>query len=281
MIDAPCHRGRWTCRAVMIAATGAVLIPSSAARAEDAPEGLPALTLAADAGVMARILSWNDDLFGMLRPFTLRAAPSFGGELVVYPGAFVTAGRPAWLGLAARAEGIAGVSTQRSGHTDVLPTHAWAFSAALRGRMPLSHGAAWLDAGAAGRAFTIEGAGITTPDFPSVTYLGPRLGVGGELKLPYGHLLAASAGVARWIGTGDLTSAAWFPHARAWGADIRLRGSVALPRGFAPYLDLAWSRDLAALRPQVGDARVAGGLADDRFSARLGLSWTWRGPAAH
>jgi hypothetical protein len=257
---------------------GTLLAPRGA-RADDRPSpGLAALTLAIDGGAMARFLAWNDDLFGMLRSFTLAAAPSFGGEVTVFPGAFVTSGRPAWIGLAGRAEGIVGVTAQRSGYMAALPTQAWAFEASVRGRLPLRgsvvRGVAWIDAGAAGRAFTVEASGLTTPDVPSVTYLGPRVAIGGEAWLPRGVALSLHGGLARWIAAGDLTSSAWFRHARAWGADLSVRARVELPRGLAPYVDLAWSRDLAALRPQPGDALVAGGSADDRLSARVGLSWS-------
>src|SRR5262249_35233575 len=169
-----------------------------------------------------------------------------------------------WLGIACRAEGIAGASSQRNEHTDALPTRAWAFSTSLRGRLPLSFGAAFLDAGFAGRAFSIDRAGITDPDVPSVRYLGPRLGIGASFDLGTTFRVTPRAAVERWVTAGDLSSSAWFPHARAWGAELALRFSAELPRGFAPYLDLAWSRDIAALRPQPGEAHVAGGLADDR-----------------
>ena len=258
-------------------AAAALLAPAWARADAPAQRPLPALTIAADGGVMGRMLRWNDDLFGALRPFTLGAAPILGGEVAVYPGAFFTRGRPGWLGVAARAEGVVGVSTQRAGHADSLPTRAWAFSVSARGRVPFTHGAAWLDAGLAGRGFTVDAAGITAPDVPSVGYLGPRLGLGGEVTLPVGFSMGLNGGVARWVSTGDLGSAAWFPQARAWGADLRLRLAWASRQGLGPYLDFAWSRDLAALRPQPGDARVAGGLADDRFSGRFGLAWTFRG----
>lgn len=254
----------------------ALLLAKGALAAEPAAP-LPALSVAADGGVMLRDLGWKDDLFGALRSYTLPGAPIFGGELAIHPGAFFTGGRLAWLGIACRAEGIVGASSQRSQHEDALPTRAWAFSASLRGRLPLSFGAAFLDAGFAGRAFTIDRAGFTDPDFPSVRYLGPRLGIGAEFELGTIFRLAPRAAAARWISSGDLGSKAWFPHARAWGAELGLRLSVAVPRGFSPYVDLAWSRDIAALRPQPGEANVAGGLADDRFSTRLGLAWTLDG----
>ncbi len=276
-------------------ALSSLLVPAAARAADPGP---PALVLAADGGVMARTLSWKDDIFGMLRDYTLPGAPTFGGEVAVYPGAFFTRGRLSWLGVAARAEGIAGASSMRNGHTDALPTHASAFWASLRGRLPLPFGAVWLDAGVAGRAFSIDQAGITNPDFPDVDYLGPRLGLGAELRLPRGLTVAPRAGVARWTSAGDVASAAWFPHALAWGVDAGLRvgwasrAAMKAPtgpddasrralRGFAPYLDLAWSRDVVALRPQQGDALIAGGLADDRVSVRLGIEWTLVGPPTH
>ena len=133
---------------------------------------------------------------------------------------------------------------------------------------------AWVDAGLAGRTFVIDGAGSTDPDFPSVRFLGPHFGLGAELALPAHLALAARAGTSLWTTGGELSSSAWFPAAQSWGLDAGLRLRWALPRGFAPYVDLGWSRDIVALHPQVGAARVAGGAADDRFAAKLGLEWT-------
>jgi hypothetical protein len=91
---------------------------------------------------------------------------------------------------------------------------------------------------------------------------------------PGGSPTAPRGPIARWIATGDLGSPAWFPHNRAWGAELGVRASFFFhaPLGFSPYVDLSWSRDVSALRPQPGEARVAGGLADDRLAARAGFS---------
>lgn len=255
-----------------------LLLGARVARAEP-PLPQPAIQLALDAGVSSRHLGWKDDLFGTLRDYSLPAAPIAGGELTVYPGAVFTRGRAAWIGLAARVEALIGVDSRRSQHGDSLPTRAGGFSTALRLRAPLSFGAAWVDAGLAGRTFVIDGAGSTDPDFPSVRFLGPRFGLGAELALPAHLALAARAGASLWTTGGEIASSAWFPAAQSWGIDTGLRLRWALPRGFAPYADLGWSRDLVALHPQVGAARVAGGAAEDRFAARLGLEWTLGPPA--
>jgi hypothetical protein len=251
----------------------AALLSTPSAQAEP-PLPQPAIQLALDAGLSSRHLGWKDDLFGTLREYSLPAAPIAGGELAFYPGAIFTRGRAGWIGLAARVEAMSGVDSRRSQHSDSLPTRAGSFSTALRLRAPLSFGAAFIDAGIAGRSFILGGAGFTDPDFPSVRFIGPHFGLGAELALP-GHLsLAARAGSALWTSSGEIASAGWFPAARSWGVDAALRLRWALPRGFTPYLELAGSRDILALHPQVGAARVAGGAADDRFAARIGVEWT-------
>jgi hypothetical protein len=275
-------------RRLSLAILAAVACAPSLARAE-AP---PALSLGFDGGVGTRSLTYRDDLFGTLRPYSLSAAPVLGGEIAVYPGAFFTHDRPAWIGVAARAEGFVGIDTKRVQHDDSLPTKAWSVTTSLRVRVPFSRGAVHdgaasgpkpraayggalsIDGGFAARAFTIGRAGITEPDLPSVTYLGPRLALGGELRLPLGLSVAPRGALARWVSVGDLASPAWFPNARAWGAELGLRVAWAAGLGLAPYVDVAWTREIAALRPQPGGARVAGGLGDDRFAARLGLSFT-------
>ncbi|MEO7329023.1 MAG: hypothetical protein ABI193_10620 [Minicystis sp.] len=249
------------------------LLAARPAEAEP-PLPQPAIQLALDAGLTSRHLGWKDDLFGTLRAYSLPAAPIAGGELTFYPGAIFTRGRGAWIGIATRVESMIGVDSRRSQHSASLPTRAGSFSSALRLRAPLSFGAAWIDAGLAARSFVIGRAGYTDPDFPSIRFLGPRFGLGAELALPAHLALAARAGAAVWTSSGEIASAEWFPAARTWGLDAALRLRWALPRGFAPYVELGASRDILALHPQVGAARVAGGAAEDRLATRLGLEWT-------
>ncbi len=248
-----------------------------AAHAEPLPQ--PAIQLALDAGLSSRHFAWKDDLFGTLRAYALPAAPIAGGELTFYPGAVFTRGRAAWIGVAARVEAMMGVDSRRNQHSDSLPTQAGGFSTALRLRAPLSFGAAWIDAGIAGRSFVIGSAGHTDPDFPSVRFIGPRFGLGAELALPARFSLAARAGSSLWTSSGEIASKDWFPAAQSWGVDASLRLRFALPRGFAPYAEVGWSRDIIALHPQVGASRVAGGAAEDRFAARLGIEWTLGPPS--
>jgi hypothetical protein len=255
-----------------LVALATCLVPTLA-RAE--PPALPVLTLAADAGLGARQLTWKDDLFGQLRDYSLPAAPVVGGEVALYPGALLTRGPLAWFGLAGRLEGMPGLRSQRTGHDDVLPTTSWAFSAALRMRAPVRFGAVWAQTGVAGRTFTIGRAGITDPDVPSVRYLGPSFGLGAQIDLRAGLSLSPRGAFSIWAAKGDIASPAWFPGATAANVDLGLRLAWALPRGFAPYLDVAWTRTILALDPEPGDAHVAGGAADDVVGARLGLSWTY------
>ncbi|MFT3774813.1 MAG: hypothetical protein QM820_56415 [Minicystis sp.] len=217
------------------------LAPALAQAAE--PKPLPALTIAADGGLGMRKLGWKDDIFGTLRDYNLSAAPSVGGEIAVYPAAFFTRSAPAWLGLFGRVEGMPGLQSQRSRHDDVLPTRAFAYNAAVRLRAPVRFGAFRLEAGVAGRSFTVGRAGITDPDVPSVQYLGPSFGLGAEVSLPAGLSLAPRASVAFWTRMGDVASADWFPRAQAWGARFGLRFAWAAPYGLSPYLDLDWSRE--------------------------------------
>lgn len=255
-----------------ILAAAAIAAPS-VARAE--PRPVPAFSVAADAGLGARFLGYRDDVFDTLRGYRLPAAPIVGGEIALYPGAFFTRGPLAWIGVHARAEGMPGLDSKRNEHDDVLPTKAWAWQASLRLRAPTAFGAAWVQAGVAQRTFTVGKAGLTDPDVPSVRYLGPHFGLGAEIALPARLTLAPRGGAAIWTSAGDIASAAWFPEARAFGVDLGVRLAWAAPLGFAPYLDFSWSRQILALQPKPGDARVAGGAADDWLAVRLGIQWTF------
>lgn len=255
----------------------AALAAPAEARAEDKLLPQPALVVAADAGMGSRRLTYKDDLFGALRPYHLPAAPAVGAEITIFPAALFTNGKSAWIGLHVRYEAMPGIDSRRSGHDAALPTEAWAGSAALRFRRPFPFGALWVDLGGATRTFAIEAAEGIEPDVPSVRYAGLTFGIGAEFALPFGLTMAPRAGGNGWSALGDIRSDAWFPHARALGVDFGLRVSAAWAHGFAPYLDIAWSRDILFLEPEPGDARVAGGAADDTVTARVGLSWTLAG----
>lgn len=232
----------------------------------------PAMTIATDVGVVRRTTLWRDDLFGALRDYALGGAPALGLEATLFPGAFFTRGRAGYVGLTGRVEALLGVDSKRAPHAGSIPTRAGAVAIAVRGRLPLRHGWIALDAGVASRTFLIDASGATAPDFPSVRYLGPRAALTAEISLPRGFSLTPRGALSRWVEVGDLGSSTWFPHARSWGAELGLRAAWTTRVGVGPYLDFAWSRDVTALRPQPGEGRVAGGLADDRLSARVGLS---------
>ncbi|APR82424.1 Hypothetical protein A7982_07773 [Minicystis rosea] len=237
---------------------------------------MPFASIAADGGVAFRQLGWKDDIFGTLRGYHV-VAPVFGGELTAYPAAIATSGPLAWLGVHVRFESMVGMRSQRSGHDDVLPTRGGMSAVSIRMRAPIRSGAIRLEVGMARRTFSIGSAGITNPDVPSVDYRGPTFGLAGEIALPAHLSIAPRASASFWTSMGDIASNAWFSRAQAWGLDFGARFAWAGPYGLAPYLDVAWSREILALRPEPGDARVAGGAADDWFTARLGISFNMSG----
>ena len=258
-----------------IAFAGAICLSPSPARAGEG-HNLPFAIVAGDGGVALRQLGWKDDIFGTLRSYHV-VAPVFGGELTAYPAAIATDGPLAWLGVHVRFESMVGLRSQRSEHDEVLPTRSGMSAVAIRLRAPIRSGAIRLEVGMARRTFTIGGAGITNPDFPSVDYRGPTFGLAGEIALPAHLSISPRAAASFWTSMGDIASDAWFSRAQGWGLDFGARFAWTAPFGLAPYLDVAWSRQVLSLRPVPGDARVAGGAADDWFSARLGLSFNLYG----
>ena len=166
--------------------------------------------------------------------FALPRAPILGGELAVYPGAFFTRGRAGVARASRRAPRAssasstsnAGRARRRASHPGLglLDVRAWEGAvlprrdlARRRARGPQLHRRS---RPASPRRDVLVRHG----------YLGPRLGLGAEFEASPRALQRSRrrAGAARWISTGDLSSAAWFPHTRAWGVDVgHLRSSWA------------------------------------------------------
>ena len=246
----------------------------SEARAESASP----FTVALGSGVTSRHFAWRDDRFGDLRSYDLAAAPLLRGEATVFPGALVGDGIASTFGLALRGERMFLTSSERTHHDDVLPTRSWSYSALVRARFVSPVGSAWFDGGFAERAFSLDSAGITAPAFPSVRYRGPEIGCGATVALPGRFELSPRDAISPWSSLGEIGESAWFPRSRGVGVEAGLRVSRPWTDGVRAEIDLTWSRDVIALRPEPGDPHIAGGASDDRLTLAASVAWSRSAP---
>lgn len=231
-----------------------------------------ALDVAAGVRLSYRAVRWNDDLFGEQRPYTLPLAPWLTVDAQWFPGAHVTAGWLANLGVYLSGGLALGIRSEDSaGHA--YDTTAYDLRVGARGRLPL--GEHWLFAGL---GYELRGFSVAPPDdpddpgAPSVTYQSLTLDLDARVRLTSALTLLAGATGALPLGFGELGERL-FPAAS--GGAIELRGGVAwaLPRHLEVRAIASYRRYFLAMNPSPGDRWVAGGLVDEFASLSLSVAF--------
>ncbi len=215
-----------------------------------------------------------DDLFQRLRPYNLTAAPAIAGALEFYPGAFAGNGPASMIGIVASGEYVP-LLASRDALGNSFPTTAYAFSAGLRGRYRFRNIEIGATAAYVRQSFTIEGA--NRPDgIPNVTYQSVRLGLGGRIDVTERVAIMASGAYLLVLDTGEIGTAAYFPHATAGGVEAGLGAAYRIVSGLEVRLNLDWRRYFLGMHSVPEDqpqSYVAGGAADDYFSATIGVAF--------
>lgn len=233
------------------------------------------LELAVGVELFARNFSYNDDLFGRLRPYTLSGAPAIALQGVWYPGAHFTQGIAANLGLAFDVElGLGLESSDASGAT--FPTSALEAGGALRWRIPFGAASELaVSAGGGVQQFSVDPADTgASPELPSVGYGFVRAGVDARIALPANLAVVAGLGYRQVLSAGEITEDDWFPRASAGGVDGRIGLGYAIVDALEARVSVFGRRYFYAMDPEPGDARVAGGALDQYFGGSLSIAWT-------
>jgi outer membrane biosynthesis protein TonB len=230
-------------------------------------------TLAFD--FFTRTLRYNDDLFGALRPYTLSGAPAPRLDVVWYPGAHVTTGIAAHLGVALSAEYALALKSKDSMNRE-FPTSSIELEGALRGRLPLGEHEVAIFAGAGTHTFRIQDAGGVDPDIPEVSYTFLQAGLEARFAIFDPLNLTLRGAYRPVLSAGEIESEGWFSRASAGAVDLGL----AVAWELLPSLDLIagaqMRRYFYSMNPEPGDPRVAGGAVDQYFSGTLAIGWHLR-----
>ncbi|RYZ36475.1 MAG: hypothetical protein EOO71_31670 [Myxococcaceae bacterium] len=238
--------------------------------------------------LFGRSLRYKDDLFGVLRPYTLGAdvggfalpgAPQVSGDLTVYPLARFKQGALARLGITGSIDQSFGLKSTGSTGAVSYPTVAREWQAGLRYLMPFGQGERYgfEVTGTYGmNTFRIDPVNDERPlDLPNVEYqtAGLTLGLRAELtqKLDFNFRL----GYLHPLSAGELNSDTWFPNA-SMGA---ITGSASVAYRLNSFLDVRLKADLRRyffkFNPDVGDPYIAGGAVDQYpgLSLQLGFKY--------
>lgn len=234
----------------------------------DAPRWLEA-SLGGD--LVFRRFSYNDPLFGTLRPYAIDGGPSAFVGLTLFP---ITGTRGLRdIGIASDFARSLGLTSQTPQGTSVTTTFQ-RFRVGLRGRLRFGEGedatVLGLDATYGRWKFDIKPVNAAGREAPSVDYT--RLRLGADLRVPFGRVsLLAGVGYALVPDVGRLGER--FPRTKSGEVDGKLGAAVRI----VPSLEVrAWgehARFFHALHPEPGDTNVAGGALDSYTLAHLDVTY--------
>ena len=240
-----------------------------------------AVDIELDFRLLYRTFSYNDDLGGDLRDYTLAAGPGVGTKFQYYPGAHFTAGVGAQFGIDFEWERLFRFESTRADGTS-YPTESQQFLIGLRWRYPTGRWEPFLvlDYGVHTFQFGVSGPPVpgeeTTAGIPSVKYEFAR--IGGGFRVGIGKkerfIIVANAAFRGVFSVGGIGTAQWFPEATANGMDALLMLGYALPLGFEIRIGVDYRRYWFDLNPVPPDPPyVAGGALDQYWGFSIGAAW--------
>ncbi|WNG48346.1 hypothetical protein F0U60_32640 [Archangium minus] len=230
-----------------------------------------ALEVVLSGGTQGRRLGYTGEQAGTLLGYELLAAPSGRVSASFFPGALLSRGVLAHLGLHVEGTGTRALSTTPRGALFSASAHGLA--AGLVGRMPLGASELLLKVDYGQQTFAFHTYGTANLEgLPNLDYQYVRGGLGGRLQATERIAVLLDAA---WLGvlrTGEMGGPDYFPRSSSNG----LEGSLTLGFGLNSTLELRlggeYRRYLHTLNTQPEDLRVAGGAVDEYFTVQLGLA---------
>lgn len=243
---------------------------------EPAPARPSALEVGLGLRAIARNYRYSDDLFGTLRSYKLGAAPAGMLWLRWYPGAHLTTGVPAHIGLAGGYEqGLGLKSEDPSGESYTTTMREW--YAGLRGRVPFGVHEAGAQVSYGNHSFRVEDE-PSNPLVPNTGYDYVRVGIDGRVRVSRVSI-GAELGHRFVLDAGEVASKSWFPRAEASGFDAGIRVGFELFHGLEVMAGFDFRRYALSMNPEPGDANVAGGALDEYYGGWGGVSYRLDAPA--
>ena len=228
--------------------------------------GGPLLEVSVGAGTIGRTLTFADNL-AAAPGYSLPAASTLGGELVVFPGARL-GGWTGMVGLAGAWESTIAASTaSRDGHAS-HPTRHIAYGLGARGRLPFERATLLAGQDLGQQRFDVDLPGATLS--PAVRYRFLRPSLGGRLAID-DFALTLSAAYLQVL-SADLGGTV-FPRAQVRGFELGARLGYDIADELAVELRLDFRRFAHAMNARPGDAMLVGGAVDDYLAAALRLSY--------
>ncbi len=267
-----------------------VEVSESEAPTDEELEGLPEDTagerayVAFDLGVYLHLFSrkfrYNDDLYRLMRTYTLPLGPAFRLDGRWYPGAHFGDGFYAHVGFEFMYERAFGIDSKRA-DGEVFPTHARSWHVGLRGRLPLGDHEVSVGAGYGLHSFVVEAAGPSQPgreiipQVPGVSYRLLKLQAEGRLALVAGLRATVRAAWLQLLELGGIESELWFPRASGGGLEAEILLGYELDAGLEVRIGFDVRRYFFSMNPEVGDPFIAGGALDQYLGYTVGAAYRY------
>lgn len=222
---------------------------------------------------LTRSLSYKDDLFKALRPYSLSGAPALRIEAAWYPAAHFTKTFARNIGLDLIADYTPAIDSGNAAGTK-FPTKTSSLEGGLVGRWPFGPHEVALHLGGGRHSFEVRASdrGVRS-NVPAVDYVFLRLGLDARFAITDLLSVRAQAGWRRIFSAGDIHSQTWFPGAKLAGID----GSVVAGYEIFPQIEVQLGiearRYYYVLEPEPGDTYIVGGAVDQYFIGRAGVAF--------
>ncbi len=232
-----------------------------------------------DAQLGVRVFGRNnwftDDLFQRLRPYSVMGVPSLSAAVEFYPAALFTSGVASWFGVVLAAD-FAPYLSSADAEGRTYPTTVYGFTAGARARYTFWRAEVGLTVAYTRQEFSIDRGTVdqAPPEgIPNVAYESLRMSVSGRVQIIPRVAVMARGGYLALVGFGELGGENFFPRASGGGVEAGVGAALAIVGGLEARLDLDWRRYFLSMNPVVGDRLVAGGSADDFYSATLSVAY--------
>jgi hypothetical protein len=222
--------------------------------------------------VGSRKLEYNDAVVGPLRSYLAPAILSYAFSAQIYPAAASGMSVVKDIGIVARvANAFEFESKTRDGAQSA--SGSWSrYALGVRGRISTGGKTDPL-IGVEGTyglwTFAFTGLDKVVNDVPAVEYKHVRIGADGRIPLGAASLVGG-AGYISVLSAGPFSTR--FPHASIAAIDAMIGGAYAVLPWIEARASLTYTRVFSSVRPQLGDANVAGGALDQYLVANVGAS---------
>jgi hypothetical protein len=237
---------------------------------------LPALRVGLGFRGFNRSLTWSGDPDQALARYALGFAPAVAFDVNWYPGAHVTTGVLANLGVAFQGDIGVGLSSRQDASRFGTRAQRYRISGAFR--QPLGSVVSLeAMAGFSTQSFSIDAVaandGSPRPNIPSVTFNGPRGALGARFGAFGPVSIDLQVGFTFLAFLGELGSEAYFRRAGGFGLDAGAGVAVEVVPNIQARAGIDFTRYFLSLRPEEGARFSAPSAADQYLGVNVALQW--------